>query len=398
LTAEDDLKNFRRTMALQATAEQRAAFTRIAQYTQAALDQLENLRKSLPQSPAAPALADGATALDAAVAKARAGNQNFLASFSDEQKSGLRDATTKLAKADSELDRQLKAFDQLVRAPKPEPEPVAALDKTLAAFQSEQLALAGEMSILFSPGQQLTFSLPQVTNAIDVASLSISIPASGVVSRTSAGNPGENGANVFSLTLVADLSELQLNVTSILRSALNRDPRCGERVELQDARLTPLAPASLVVANVHVERWICPLGPSQANSPMEAAVGDGSLEVKLTPSFAPDKGVTLASEITRVDAKGFLRSELRSGDLGEELRDQIAAALQYAIQKIADPKTDLPPAAQPSAALQRIQFDNAGADQLSLILAGQLQFSDEQEAQFAAQLKQRLAAQQTTPQ
>jgi hypothetical protein len=44
-----------------------------------------------------------------------------------------------------------------------------------------------------------------------------------------------------------------------------------------------------------------------------------------------------------------------------------------------------------------VQFQDDGADQLSLVLDGQLQFSDAQIQQFAAQLKQRLAAQGTTP-
>jgi Flp pilus assembly CpaF family ATPase len=61
------------------------------------------------------------------------------------QKSGLKDATRKLAKADSDLDKQSRTFDQIVHSPKPESEQLANsaanLDKALASFQSEQLAL-----------------------------------------------------------------------------------------------------------------------------------------------------------------------------------------------------------------------------------------------------------------
>jgi hypothetical protein len=350
--------------------------------------------------------------LDQAIEKARAGNQNFLTSFSSAQKSGLQEIARKLGKADSDLDKQVKALDQAVHTPKPDSEQIsssaATLDKELASFQSEQLALGREMSILFDPiRQDVTFSLPLVTNSINVTGLPISIPTSGAVSRASAATPAENGNNIFAVKLVADLSDLQLNITGILRSRLTRTPRCGERIEIQQATLTPLEPASLVVANVHFERWVCTPGSGRGSpgseSPMEVAAGDATIEVKLTPSVEPPSvetslvetktGLGLVSEITRVEAEGFLRDMLRSGDLGATLRDQIAASLLSALQKGTDLKTTLPPAAQPSATLQKAQFQNAGADQLNLVLDGQLQFSDEQTQQFAAQLKQLLSAQ-----
>jgi hypothetical protein len=436
LTAEDDLKNFRRAIAVQATAEQRAAFAKVAQYAEGAGDQLKNFRESLQKVPASP-LADRATALDQALEKARASNQNFLTSFSSAQKSGLQDIARKLGKADSDLDKQMKALDQAVQVSKPDSELIISsavvLDKALASFQSEQLALGREMSILFDPTRQdVTFSLPLVTNSIDVAGQPISIPASGAVSRASAATPAENGNNSFALKLVADLSDLQLNITGILRSRLTRTPRCGERIQVQQATLTPLEPASLVVANLHFERWVCTpgsgLGRPGMESPTEVAAGDATIDVKLTPSVTsqvtpsvepsvvsssgasssgapsveppgqPKTGLGLVSEITHVEADRFLRDSLRSGDLGVTLREEIAASLLSALQKALDLKTTLPPAAQQSATVQKVQFQDAGADQLKLVLDGQLQFSDAQTEQFAAQLKQRLSAQGTSPQ
>jgi hypothetical protein len=402
LDTEDNLKNFRRAMAVQATAEQRAAFAKVAQYTQGASDQLQAFRESLAKVPASSPLSARTTAVDQAMEEARAGNQNFLTSLSSQQKSGLEDTTKKLGKADSDLDKQTKTLDETVHTPTPDSEPIANsaanLDKALASFQSEQLALGREMGIpLPTAGQDLAFNL---TNSINIAGQPISIPTSGAVSRTSAATPAENGHNLFSLKLVADLSDLQQNVTGILRSELNRSPRCGERIEIQQATLTPLEPASLVVARLHFERWVCPLGPG-TESPMEVAAGDGTIEVKLTPSFEPkiepNAGLHLVSEITRVDANGSLRDSLRSGDLGVKLREQIAASLLSALQKATDLRSTLPPAAQESATLQKAQFQDAGADQLNFVLDGQLQFSDEQTQQFATQLKQRLSAQGTSP-
>ncbi|HMD17783.1 MAG TPA: hypothetical protein VKH18_14050 [Terriglobales bacterium] len=417
LDPTDYLKDFHRAMAVQANAEQRAAFAKVAQYTQAASDQLQAFRESLQKVPAS-SPSDRAAALDQAIEKARSGNQNFLASLSPAQKSGLEDTTKKLAKADAEFDKQLKLLDQIVQT-KPASEQIssstAVLDKALAGFQNEQLALGREMSILFDPARQdVTFSLPAVTNSVIVDGQLVSILASGAVSRTSAATPAavpaEHGPNLFNLRLVADLSDLQLNVTGILRSELTRSPRCGERIEVLQATLTPLEPASLVVVRVHFERWICPPGQQ---SPIEVASGEGTLEVKLTlsvepaaaPAGTPTPATTessgtlhLVSEITRVDASGFVRDSLRSGDLGANLRDQIAASLLSALRMGTDPKATLPPAAQKSATLQKARFQDDGADQLSLVLDGQLQLSDEQTQQFAAQLKQRLSAQGTSPQ
>ena len=294
LNAEDDLKNFRRAIAVQATPEQRAAFAKVAQYSQAAIESLQAFRESLQKVAASSPLSDRAAILDQAIAQARASNQNFLASFSSKQKSALQDTVKKLEKADSDLDKQIKALDQIVQTLKPESEQIsnsaASLDKALASFQSEQLALGGEMSILFpAPGQDVTFSLPPVTNSISIGGQPISIPASGGVSRvvpetsvpkTSA----ENDHNLFNVKIVADLSDLQQNITGILRSELTRSPRCGERIEVRQATLTPLEPASLVVANLHFERWVCQPGQQ---SPMEVADGDGTIEVKLALSLEP---------------------------------------------------------------------------------------------------------------
>jgi len=393
VSEKDDLKNFHQAMAVQATDEQRAAFAKLAQYTQDAGDRLKALRGLLQKVPASSPLSDRATTLDLAIEQARASNKNFLASFSSKQKSGLKDIAKKLEKADSDLDKQVKTLDQIVQTSKSDGEPIASsaasLAKELATFQDEQLALGREMGILLpTDGQELTFNLPKVTNSINVAGQPVSISASGIVSRqsagTPAGTPNENGRNLFSLKLTADLSDVQHNITAILRSKLTRTPRCGERLEIRQATLTPMVPASLVVARVHFERWVCPPGQE---SPMEVAGGDGTIEVKLTPSVEQKAGLGVISEITRVDAERFLRDMLRSGNLGDTLREQIAASVLSAMQKGTDLKATLPPAAQSSATLQKAQFQDAGAGQLSLVLEGQLQFSEEQTQQFATQLK-----------
>jgi hypothetical protein len=389
VSEKDDLKDFHLALALQATPEQIAAFRKVAQYTQTASDQLQSFRESLENKTAAPSLTEGSAGVTRALREARAGNQNFLTSFSEAQKSGLQDLTKKLAKSDSELNKQGKLLDEAgksgSRSAQPLANAAAALQKRLAVFQNEQLALGREMGILLSD-EGVAFKLPTVTNPINIAGQSISLPTSGTAAR----GPAENGQNVYSLELTSDLSELQQDILAILRPALARSARCGERIQLEDASLTPAVPAVLVIASLHYERWACALGSSQADA-TKVDDADATLEVKLTPVIR-DTAVAFASEITRMQAEGLLRNLLRSGDLGIDLREQIAASLLSVLQKATDFKATLPAMAQLSATLQGIQFQDAGADELGLIVNGRLQLSDEQARQFAAQLRQNVSA------
>jgi hypothetical protein len=115
----------------------------------------------------------------------------------------------------------------------------------------------------------------------------------------------------------------------------------------------------------------------------------------LSAAVDPKTGLILLPEISRVTAAGSLRDLLRSGDLGETLRDQIAASLFATLQKTADLNTDLPPAIRESATLQKAQFQQAGVEQLNLVLEGQFPLSDVQTGQLNAQLQQRQSAQGT---
>ena len=409
---DDDDRNLERLMAVQATPEQTTSFNRLLKDVQAARDRLQSFLK-LPQAPGSSASSGSAATLDQSVENLRTASQNLLASFSSVQKSGLKDVTRKVESADSDLDKLRTAFTRILQTAKADSAPVAAsaanLDSALASFQNQQLALGREMSIVLpSDGQDFAFILPGAKTTIDLAGQSISIPVSGATARTSAAD----GQDQFSLRVVADFSDLQQNITGIVRSLLTRSPRCGERLEIQHASLHPLDPASLVVVRLHFERWICPGG-----SPMELASGEATVEVKLTPlieqnkidqgtadqsktastSIEPNTSLHLASEFGRIDADGLLRESLLSGSLGDTVREQAVAALYPAMLKAANLKAALPPAAQGSGTIRKAQFQDAGAGQLRLVLEGQLQLSDEQTKQFVAQLKQPLSAQETSP-
>jgi hypothetical protein len=106
----------------------------------------------------------------------------------------------------------------------------------------------------------------------------------------------------------------------------------------------------------------------------------------------------LSSETSRVEADGFLHDLLISGPFGVKLREQITASFLSIVQKGANFKTAMPPAAQNLASIRKAQFQDAGAGRLTLTLDGQLQMSDEQAKQFTDQLRQQLSAQKrSTP-
>ena len=392
----DDLKDFHRVLAVQATSQQSAEFANIVKNTEAAGQQLQKLHELLQIPSAAEALSLCVTNLDQAVEKAHAGNQNFLATFTEAQKSGLAEITKKLLSADADLSKGMKTLDQVVQENKSAGEKIsgsaATVDKTLSSFQTEQLALGDEMSIaLPSSGQEVTFNLSLTKNSFDVAGQPVSLSTAGSVFRTSV----VNGENIFTFDFNTDVSDLQRNVRDILQSELNRAPACGERIKVTDATLVPDPPASLVTARIHFERWFCP--PGGGDSSTELMADDGTLEVKLIPAIGQNFALSMASKVVRADADGTLREDLLHGSLGETLRQKITALLLTALQKGTDINSILPGDAKTRAVLQKVEFQGSGAGLLSLALTGQMQFSDEQTKQFASDFKQRLSTQAVPP-
>jgi hypothetical protein len=241
--------------------------------------------------------------------------------------------------------------------------------------------------------QDLTFKIPPVKIPINVENRPISVAASGVIALVKP----EHGLNVFKLELVADLSDLQQNMTQVLRSQLDRSDRCGERIAIQNATLSPLAPASIVVARLHFERWTC-VKVFGKERPNKLVGGNGTIEVKLTPAVEEDSTLRMVPEIGRVDAEGPLGELLRSGSIGAALREKITKALLSAMQKGTNFKATLPPVAQEYAMIKNAQFQDGGSGNLTVILDGEIRISNEQIKLLANQLKERLASQGGPPQ
>jgi hypothetical protein len=370
---KDQLKDFHQALLVQATSQQIADFQQIVKKTGAAHDQVSAFASA--KSPR-----DGIAALDQSLESAHAATRTFEDGLSEPQKAGLREILRRLDKADSDLTQEAKHFDQTVESGGSS----ASLDTALANFSNAQFALGREMGITLASAQDVTFNLPPVKDLADVGSRVISVVASGVLSQTEA----QGNLRTFRLDSNLDLTDLQQNITAIMNAQLHEGSACGERLNLRSANILPAPPATVLKLQLHFERWLC----AGRSSPTELAESDGAVEVKATPSVQ-NSTLTMATAFSRIDAKGMMADDLRSGDLGDDLRDKVAKALLLAVQSGGVFKTSLPQALQSTATLQSAKFQDGGAGILRMVLTGQVQLSNEQATLLANQLNQALSAQ-----
>jgi hypothetical protein len=396
LSEKDDLKDFHLALAVQATSQQIAAYNLMLKSTDAAQASVQTFVGQLGKPNSSSEVASRGATVGQAIETARTENKKFLDAFSEQQKSGLKEIVKKLAKADSDLAQEAKALDLEVAGTKAAAPALASsaqnLDQALASFRSQQVGLGEEMSIGVS--QDSAFNLPSVKNSLTLANQSIAIATSGVITRGTA----EAGQNTFKLELTADLSDLQENMTAVLRADLDKADPCGERIEVQSATLTPRLQVSAAVVQLHFERWAC-RGRQTMNEMVE---GNGTIEVKLTLAVGDDGSLRLQPEIGPVDAEGLVGELLRSGSLGETLRDKVATSVLSAARQGANFETMLPPAAQGSATLRRAQFQGTGSGRLLVVFEGDIRLSNEKAAaliaELTAELKGRSASQASSEQ
>jgi hypothetical protein len=399
---KDILKDFHAVLAVQASSQQVAEFQALVKMTEAAQSALQSLLQRLHQENAAPQ-ATSDDPLAKALENTRTSTRKFQEGFSPAQKSGLKDISKRLAKADSDLDQEDKRLEQSLaaKAANSEVAPVAeSLGKALTDFYNQQLALGREMSITLASGQDLTFMLPQVKTPVRIANRTIPIAVSGRLTQTAA----QGGQRKFKLELSADLSDLQENIFELLRTQLETSETCGQRITIRQARLTPATPASTLIVWLHFERWMCTRASAQQTA-NELAEGNGQVEIKLTAAInagtdndknnaqAEPNTLTVTAALGRIDATGMMEESLRSGSLGEDLRDQITQSVLSAARAATDFKIVLPPVLQNSATLESAKFQDVGAGGLSVELDGQIEISNAQADQLANQLNQTLSAQ-----
>jgi hypothetical protein len=97
----------------------------------------------------------------------------------------------------------------------------------------------------------------------------------------------------------------------------------------------------------------------------------------------------LVPEIGRITAEGLVGELLRSGPLGDALRDKITDALLSAVRQGGDFKVTLPPSAQGFATLHHAQFQGTGAGKLLIVLDGEIRVSDDKATSLTSELKGR---------
>jgi hypothetical protein len=150
-TSDSGLQDFNHALAVQATPDQVSRFQSLAKTTEAARKQAQDLLRLAAKADEPAEFSQHVAALKDAVEDVQGSNQSFVKSFSKSQKSGLKELTKKLEKADSEITKQKKVLDQRLGLPQGGDEGIAGmadkLEKALAELQAQQLSLGKEMGI-----------------------------------------------------------------------------------------------------------------------------------------------------------------------------------------------------------------------------------------------------------
>jgi hypothetical protein len=248
-------------------------------------------------------------------------------------------------------------------------------------------ALIAGLPLNSAQAPNLTFRIPPVKIPLTVKDQAVTITASAVISMVSK----DRDLDVFKLELSADMADLQRNMTGLLGSQLDKDDHCGDRIAIQNATLTPTEPASLATVQLHYERWACikAFGKQQAK---RVVGGNAVIPVKLTPGVDENKTeLRLVPEVGTIQADGSLGELLRSGTVGEMIREKIRSAILSAMQKGTNLGATLPPAAQGYATIDNAVFRDDGSGRLIVVLEGELRITKEQVQMLSKQVKERVA-------
>jgi hypothetical protein len=153
----DDPTGFKRAVVLQATPDQVIQFRQLTSSTQVARKHAQDLLQ-LAEDGSKPNVLHSTNPLTSAVEDAQTNTEQFLRSFSAAQKSGLKNVTKKLGKANSDVTKQNNALNLGLRHSGIDGKQIASvvqkLDKALGDLQTKQLAVGTEMGIQSSGSAQ----------------------------------------------------------------------------------------------------------------------------------------------------------------------------------------------------------------------------------------------------
>ena len=117
------------------------------------------------------------------------------------------------------------------------------------------------------------------------------------------------------------------------------------------------------------------------------------IPVTLTPGVDENKTeLRLVPEVGTIEADGSLGELLRSGTVGEMIREKIRSSILSAMQKGTNLNATLPPAAQGYATIENAEFKDGGSGHLLVVLDGQVRITKEQAQTLSKQVKERIAA------
>jgi hypothetical protein len=232
------------------------------------------------------------------------------------------------------------------------------------------LAAAAALAAQSSPAE-LTLRIPPIETTLNIEQQPVVVKVSGTV--TAASRLDSQAA--IRLKLEADLSDLQRQITPILKAQLNQDNRCGERLSIERAALNPDAGAGRLRIDVHYEKWAC--AKAFGKEIVKRLIGgNGFVELRLTPELENSDAVRLRAEVTSMDADGQLGEMLRAGALGDALREKIRKTVVADVEKAARLQDGLPKAVRDMAALRSVEFGDEGAGRLDRTSFGQRTVGD----------------------
>jgi hypothetical protein len=150
VSTPDDLKDFKRAIALQATPDQALQFRRLTESTQAARKSAQDLSR-VAENASKTDLLHSTHPLAIALDEVQTDTQIFLQSLSAVQKSGLKDVTKKLGKANSDVTKRNKVLTRDLERSRIAGRKISGvaegLDQALSSLQAQQLAIGNEMGI-----------------------------------------------------------------------------------------------------------------------------------------------------------------------------------------------------------------------------------------------------------
>jgi hypothetical protein len=381
-------------LAVQATSPQITEFQVLLKDAESAKANLQTFIQQQSHAGAGSEFSVDAAAITRSLQQLGADSQKFVEGFSAAQKSGLKETLKKLGEADSNLDADEKKLDESVpagsRATTELESRVESLAKSLADFSNQEFTLGRELGIVLAEGSDQTFKLAEVRMPVSIGKQTITVTVSALLWQVAA----QGAERTFKLLRIVDLSDLQQKLTELVRAQLDTAGACGERLAVREATIAASSPASVLALELHYERWSCMRLAGQSTA-QELAEADGSVEVKLTPVVEKENFLRLVTELSRINAAGVMGESLRSGNLGEELRDKLSRAILSALQTGINFQNNLPSEVRHVAMVQNAKFQGIGVGKLGVVLDGQLVLSDEQVHHLANELNQAQFAQGT---